>query len=82
MKPSAMPPSADKSAARGVARRSRSAKGAARSSIMPALRQATRPKRQAASAASSSLSPRPLAAKSSGSMTRKTKANSDTVLTP
>ncbi len=82
MKPSAMPASVDRSAARGVARRMRSATSDPASSMTPAPKQATSPVCHANSAAASASSPRALAASEAGSMTRKMKANSDTVLMP
>ncbi len=70
MKVRAIPASVDRSAARGVARRSRSATKAPPNSIRPEPRHATRPARQATTAGSGA--PAASAASRAGSMTRKT----------
>ena len=80
MNPSAMPASVESSAARGVARRIRSATSAPASSMSPEARQATRPACQATRAGSAA--PAACAAIFAGSMTRKTKAKRETVLIP
>ena len=76
----AMPASVERSAARGVALRTRSANGAATSSMMPELSVAKRPACHATRAGSAA--PAAAAAIFAGSITRNTKPNSETVLMP
>ena len=80
MNVSAMPASVERSAARGVACRTRSANGAQTSSITPEPRHATRPACHATRAGSAA--PAASATSFAGSMIRKTCANSETVLMP
>ena len=76
----AMPASVDSSAARGVALRTRSANGAAASSMTPDESVANRPACHATRAGSAA--PAAIASVFAGSMMRKTCAKSDTVLIP
>ena len=80
MKLRAMPASVESSAARGVALRTRSAIGAAASSITPDASVAKSPACQAMRAGSAA--PAAIASVFAGSMTRKTCAKSETVLMP
>jgi hypothetical protein len=80
MKLSAMPASVDSSAARGVILRSRSATGAAASSMTPDAKVANSPACQATR--TGSAAPAAIASVLAGSITRNTCANSDTVLMP
>jgi hypothetical protein len=82
MKLTAIPASVESSAARGVARRIWSAMSAPTSSITAHSRQAARPSCQARCAAAASDRPASCAANLTGSITRNTYANSDTVLMP
>ena len=80
MKPIAMPERVESSAARGVALRTRSAKGAAASSIIPEHSVATSPACQAMRAGSAA--PAATASALAGSMMRNTCAIRETVLMP
>ena len=80
MKPSATPARVESSAARGVALRRRSATKEPATSISPEPRQASRPACQATR--TGSAAPAAVAASFAGNMTKKTCANTDTVLMP
>ena len=80
MKLSAMPASVERSAARGVALRTRSAIGAHASSMTPEQNVANSPACHAMRAGSAA--PAAIASALAGSMTRNTCAKSDTVLMP